>query len=136
MGAEIACHECGHTFTRRRSTARYCSSYCRLQRHRTSGLAAAASDSETAAGAFLSVSGHPATPATATPYQKGHRETLTVPQPRALPGPRKTALGIVSIVLDAKWPNMYRLRFPDGRLTDMVNITRARDALRAVSGGT
>jgi hypothetical protein len=33
------------------------------------------------------------------------------------------------IVPDVKWPGMYRLRCPDGTLTDMINITRARDAL-------
>jgi hypothetical protein len=42
-------------------------------------------------------------------------------------------LGAVSIVPDTKWPNMYRLRFPDGRLSDMLNLTRAKDALKAVS---
>jgi hypothetical protein len=47
---------------------------------------------------------------------------------------RKTALGIVSIVADSVWPNMYRLRFPDGRLTDMVNLVRAKDALAAMKG--
>jgi hypothetical protein len=29
------------------------------------------------------------------------------------------------------WPNMYRVRTPDGRLTDMANLTRARDAAQA-----
>ena len=35
----------------------------------------------------------------------------------------------LEIVPDAKWPGMYRLRLSDGTLTDMVNLTRARDAL-------
>jgi hypothetical protein len=34
------------------------------------------------------------------------------------------------IVPDAKWPGMYRLRLPDGSLSVMVNLTRAKDALR------
>jgi hypothetical protein len=34
----------------------------------------------------------------------------------------------VAIVPDAKWPGMYRIRRPDS-FTDMVNLTRARDAL-------
>jgi hypothetical protein len=38
-------------------------------------------------------------------------------------------LGAVSIVPDTRWPDMYRLRFPDGSLSDMVNLTRAKDAL-------
>jgi hypothetical protein len=42
---------------------------------------------------------------------------------------KKAALGAVSIVPDCKWAGMYRLRFSDGSLTDMVNLTRAKDAL-------
>jgi hypothetical protein len=29
---------------------------------------------------------------------------------------------------------MYRLRLPDGSLSDMVNLTRARDALALLEG--
>jgi hypothetical protein len=29
---------------------------------------------------------------------------------------------------DAKYPFLYRIRYPDGRLSDMVNLTRAKDA--------
>ena len=52
--------------------------------------------------------------------------------------PEKTTLdpsrkGIPSlpegIVADAQWPGMYRLVQPDGTLSDMVNLTRAKDAL-------
>ena len=35
------------------------------------------------------------------------------------------------IVPDAKYPGMYRIRRPDGSLSDMVNLTRACDALRS-----
>jgi hypothetical protein len=31
---------------------------------------------------------------------------------------------------------MYRLRFPDGRLSDMLNPVRARDALRVAKEDT
>jgi hypothetical protein len=34
------------------------------------------------------------------------------------------------LVPDPNWPGLYRIRKPDGSLTDMVNLTRARDALR------
>jgi len=34
------------------------------------------------------------------------------------------------IVPDSRWPNMFRIRRPDGTLTDMVSLTRAKDALR------
>ena len=37
---------------------------------------------------------------------------------------------IVEIVQDAKYPTMWRVKKPDGSLTNMVNITRARDAAR------
>jgi hypothetical protein len=36
------------------------------------------------------------------------------------------------IVPDAKWPNMYRIKWRDGRLSDMVNYTRASAALRGL----
>ena len=32
------------------------------------------------------------------------------------------------VVQDAKYPKMWRVRYPDGQLSDMVNLTRARDA--------
>jgi hypothetical protein len=42
----------------------------------------------------------------------------TVLGPQELPG---------GIVPDAKWPGMWRVRYPDGRLSDMVNLSRAND---------
>ena len=42
-------------------------------------------------------------------------------------GQRKLA----QIEPDAVWPSMWRVRTPDGRLSEMVNISRARDAARA-----
>jgi hypothetical protein len=35
---------------------------------------------------------------------------------------------LLSIVLDAKYSSMWRVRVPKGRLTDMVNRTRAKDS--------
>jgi hypothetical protein len=35
-----------------------------------------------------------------------------------------------TVVPDPEWPAMYRVRRPDGSLTDMANLTRARDAAR------
>jgi len=37
----------------------------------------------------------------------------------------------VEIVQDAKYPAMWRVRTPDGKLSDMVNRVRARDAAQA-----
>jgi hypothetical protein len=38
---------------------------------------------------------------------------------------------LVTIEPDSKYPGMYRIRFPDGGLSDMVNLTRAKDAALA-----
>ena len=38
----------------------------------------------------------------------------------------------VEVVADATYPGMFRVRLPDGELTDMVNRTRARDAAAAI----
>jgi hypothetical protein len=40
---------------------------------------------------------------------------------------------IVTIVADGRWPNMWRARLPDGRLTDMANRTRAKDAAVSIA---
>jgi hypothetical protein len=41
--------------------------------------------------------------------------------------------GGYAVVPDPEWPKMYRVRRPNGSLTDMVNMTRARDAARALA---
>src|SRR5437868_4852609 len=42
---------------------------------------------------------------------------------------------VVTIVPDAKYPAMWRVRLPDGRLTDMANRTRAKDAAASIALG-
>jgi hypothetical protein len=37
---------------------------------------------------------------------------------------------IASIESDSKWPNMWRVRLPNGKLSDMANLARAKDAAR------
>jgi hypothetical protein len=37
------------------------------------------------------------------------------------------------VVSDAAYPGMYRVRCPDGRLSDMVNLTRANEAARVLN---
>jgi hypothetical protein len=39
--------------------------------------------------------------------------------------------GGITLVRDTDWPNMWRLRRPNGQLSDMVNLTRAKDAARS-----
>ena len=41
---------------------------------------------------------------------------------------------VLRIVRDKTWPDMWRVRFPDGRLSDMVNLTRVRDAATSIAG--
>jgi hypothetical protein len=41
--------------------------------------------------------------------------------------------GGITLVRDPDWPNMWRLRLPNGQLTDRVNSTRAKDAARSPS---
>jgi len=41
-----------------------------------------------------------------------------------------------NVVLDARYPNMYRLRRLDGSLSDIVNLTRAKDALAEMRGAS
>jgi hypothetical protein len=35
---------------------------------------------------------------------------------------------VLCIKRDARWPTMWRIEWPDGRLSDMANRTRIRDA--------
>jgi hypothetical protein len=35
---------------------------------------------------------------------------------------------VVKVERDTKYPGMYRVRTPDGKLSDMINRSRARDA--------
>src|ERR1700730_5478479 len=46
-------------------------------------------------------------------------------QNQSAAGCKKTPPGIVP---DARWPGMYRVRLPDGGLSDMMNLTRAKEA--------
>jgi len=39
----------------------------------------------------------------------------------------------VTIRPDPKWPNMWRVHLPSGQISDMTNLTRAKDAARSLS---
>jgi hypothetical protein len=43
----------------------------------------------------------------------------------------KPAVG--TIKPDAKWPNMWRVHLPNGQVSDMVNLTRAKDVAQSLS---
>jgi hypothetical protein len=40
----------------------------------------------------------------------------------------RAARPMLRVVPDATYPGIWRVRWPDGRLSDMVNLTRAKDA--------
>src|SRR5262249_16792800 len=67
-----------------------------------------------------------------------HRSEIALKSPRVrfLKGVAasnsRTASPYVEIVPDARFPGMYRLKRTDGTLSDMVNLTRAKDALAVV----
>jgi hypothetical protein len=56
---------------------------------------------------------------------------LTHDAPRGVSRPLQMAFGGYSVVPDAVASKIYRVRRPDGGLTDMVNLSRARDAARS-----
>ena len=97
------CHHCQADFTLKRSTGRFCGPTCRVAGHRR--------PAQPAQGAILSVTGHPTTrPHVSAP-------DVTLRRPNLPPG----------IAPDDRWPGMYRIRLPGGGLSDMVNLTRARE---------
>jgi hypothetical protein len=116
------CLACGSQFRPQRSTARYCGPRCRkaTQRARDRGapLRVAATRPSVAVDAVLSV--------TATAGLSKDQKTKSVTLRRKPPklDPR--------IAPDPRWPAMFRLRLPDGSLSDMVNLPRAKDALAVV----
>jgi hypothetical protein len=40
---------------------------------------------------------------------------------------------LATVETDAQWAGMWRVRFPDGHTTDIVNLTRAKDAATALA---
>ena len=42
---------------------------------------------------------------------------------------------VLHVVKDETYPTMWRIRLPDGSLSDMVNLTRAKDAARDIAVG-
>jgi hypothetical protein len=104
-----SCSNCGGEFEPRRRSAQFCGATCRKRASR--GASTAPTNSTRA---FVSVTGHPDIPAA------GKRVFVTLRRPSMLS---------TRVVPDARWPGMYRLRLSDGSLSDMLNVTRAKDAL-------
>ena len=113
------CLACGSQFRPQRSTARFCSPHCRVtaQRARDRGtpIKVAATRPSVTSDAVLSVT------ATLGMSEGQKQQSVTLRRKPPKLDPR--------IVPDPKWPGMYRLRLPDGSLSDLVNLPRAKDAL-------
>jgi hypothetical protein len=115
------CTACGVQFRPQRSTALFCSPRCRkaAQRARDRGtpISVAATRPSVAPDAVLSVT------ATIRTTDGLKPQSVTLRQFRKPPNinPR--------IAADPKWPRMYRIKRRDGSLTDMVSLTRAKEAL-------
>jgi len=111
------CAACGALFRPLRSTARFCGPRCRkaAQRARDRGTPVRVPATRPGVGqdAVLSVTAPIGMPR----WQNPRSVTLKAPKinPRIVPDP--------------KWPWMYRIKRPDGSLTDMTNLTRAKEAL-------
>ena len=81
----------------------------------------------------------------ATPRRKGIHRPDKNNAPAATPGHvsrdamwkgDRLMLGrraIATIVPDDNWPGMWRVQIPGRELTDMVNLTRARDAAKSIA---
>jgi hypothetical protein len=68
-----------------------------------------------------------------------HRSSIAdrLPRVRFLTGAggdNPAAMAYVAIVPDERFPGMYRLKRTDGSFSDMVNLTRARDARAEIRG--
>ena len=115
----IACSTCGLQFRSQRSTARFCGPRCRVAAKRTrdrgTPVTRAATRPSVTPDAVLSVR---------VPIGVSDRQ-----KPRIVTLRRKPLNLDPRIVPDPKWPTMFRLRLPDGSLSDMMNLTRAKDAL-------
>jgi hypothetical protein len=115
------CARCGGLFTPRRATARYCGTACRVAAHRGTDCNANSAAESAREAAPASQNGSEVHPTRSGP--------ITTP---AATKPLSVTRGY-AIVPDAKWPGMYRIRRPDGSLSDIANLTRAKDALTGAS---
>ena len=100
------CETCRELFTLRRRSARFCSDRCRVAAYR----------------ARAAVTGATPRRATNDAVKASPRSLVPAVMLRVPPG----------VVPDAVYRGMFRIRLPGGGLSAMVNLTRARDALRTL----
>jgi hypothetical protein len=116
------CQACGREFSGKRSDARTCSDTCRQRLRRQRGD----TTRREARIADLSVTRYSGN----APVYTRARVTDKPDKPARVAEKSTSRRLPPGVVPDANWPGMYRLRLPDGSLTDMVNLTRATEANR------
>ena len=117
----IVCAICRRPFVPRRSTAQFCGPRCRQTAHRRadqSPIGKSRNGSRCSEGNIRSARG---------PSDSAGRAGRPLP-PKA-PGSASRRLIPLHIVPDQVWPDMWRLVFSDGRISGLLNITRAKDAV-------
>jgi hypothetical protein len=115
-GDSRRCSHCGGEFRALRRSARFCGSTCRVAAHRKSGC--------NANSALVSLSEIPPASQNGSNVHAGRPASTAE---KLLSVTRRH--GAFTIVADAAWPGMYRVKCPDGTLTEMINLARAKDAL-------
>jgi hypothetical protein len=113
------CQQCQTEFEPKRPPAKFCSGTCRVAAHRGNPpkrpvRAPAAAQECVTEGARASDT-----------HGASKIASVTLKPPKSLPA---------GIVRDTVYANVYRLVRPNGTLTDMVNLTRAKDALQSRHG--
>ena len=125
----FACEVCRQWFSPRRASARFCSPRCRQRSHRRA--------SRLPPDKIRSANGH--SQRNVDKSDRGPSGSAEVvgkpPPPVAQTAAHQTALASNSsalsstphLVQDQRFPTMWRIAFPDGRLSNMVNLTRAKE---------
>jgi hypothetical protein len=122
----VTCAVCHRQYEARRRTARFCGTRCRKVAERRRGEPSKMD---------VTVNRRPSALAVGTRSPKSAERTS--PRRCAASSAADVTLNHpVNIVPDAHWPNMWRLAYEDGRLSGMVNLTRARDALLGIQPST
>lgn len=125
-GLAIICAVCHRSFVARRRTAQFCGTRCRKVAERRRGgssnpsvtLSRRSPASAVGTRAPKSAERIPARPI--SPRQRSTPSAADVTLSRSQP---------VGIVPNERWSNMWHIKYADGRLSDTVNLARARDAL-------
>ena len=111
----VTCAVCHRQFEARRRTARFCGTRCRKVAESLRGEPSKMD---------VTVNRRPSALAVGTRSPKSAERTS--PRRCAASSAADATLNHpVDIVPDAHWPNMWRLAYEDGRLSGMVNLTRA-----------